>query len=479
MTRLIDRAPVSARAAAPLVIAAMIGCGLGGPSRQNGDDDDDGGGGASTSSSSSSDGSGAGSASASSTAATSSASGGPSTCAVPAVPSSGRPVELLPAGELAGYVERLPCIADGELVAILESPDTMLYTHASIIPGYQDSYGNGIDFPVGMRPNTIDPIVIELAVPGGHGQLFESIGAFHFPFGNPIQVAPGDALVVDFWHVPRDAAGELLPVVWWWYEPSGWTHRIKWSFPVGTVFGELMYVVDGNGQLLPFEIRTRRREIDRWVVDAHRPFPEASDLAAALSALGHDATAEAVLSPETLQPAGLSASHYSESFPATQGAQDMLPALPADVVTSLLLEQPFTSAKGKAWKQHGELTAYAPTSDAALSIVPRGYNAGLVPVTDESCTNCHKDAGRPFKDYYFNVTAYGELWGEDENFTWHPFEASAFVNASGDVVSFNDDNRVMRSDFIAGGVLAEYDPGQHPASIYAEIDRPWRNYVHQ
>ena len=406
------------------------------------------------------------------------------TCTVPQVDAGNplRPVEIMPSGELSRYADALPCIEDQDLVALLESDDTMFYDAGSIVPGYQDSYGNGFDFPVGMRPNTIDAGFIDLAVPGGHAQLFIHNGVFHFPFGNPIDVAPGDAVVIDFWHAPRGEGGELLPVAWWWYEPSGWTHRIKWSFPIGTVFGELMYVVGAGGQLFPFEIRTRTREIDRWVVDAFRPFPEAEMFAAALEASGSsgvDALIAHLRDTSTLQAASLSASHFVESFPTMNGAEDVLPAAGNDsVIETLLTTTGFVSAKGRAWKSSGAMTAYAATTDASFSIVPRGYNAGVVEVSDEACGRCHQDAGRPFKDYYFNVLAYGELWGEDENFTWHPFENAAFVNGNGEVVSFSDDNRRMRQDFISGGVLEQYDPGKHPASIYNEIDRPWRNYVH-
>lgn len=452
----------------------VMGCGVDGP---GGDDNNP--------FSPTGSGSGAGSSSSGSGGTTGSGGGGhdPGSCVTPAVDAqAARPVDLLPTPELEAIAERMPCIADPALVALLESPDTVFYDHASIIPGYQDSYGNGIDFPVGMRPNTINPGLINLAVPGGHGQLFEEIGLFHFPFGNPIQVDPGDTVVIDFWHVPRSEGGDLLPVVWWWYEPSGWTHRIKWSFPAGTVFGELMFIANAQGELFPFEIRTRTRQIDRWVSNAHRPFPSASSFAAALAAsdaAGADALIAHLLDDTTLEPASLGASHYGDAFPTISGAIDPLPALADDtVIETLLLEHGFVSAKDQIWKQSGDLHSYAPTTDADFSIVPRNYNAGLIAVSDESCSRCHQDAGRPFKDYYFNVLAYGELWGEDEAFTWHPFETSEFVNGSGDVVSFNDDNRQMRSDFVSAGVLEPYDPAKHPASIYDEIDRPWRNYVH-
>jgi hypothetical protein len=464
------------------LLAGLVawGCGVSGP----GQNDDSG---------VSSAGNGAGANGSGGGTSSSGSAGGPSTgaggtypgggCAVPRIdPFAPRPVEIMPGSKLATIVERVPCIESTGLVALLESEDTMFYDGTSIVPGYQDSYGNGIDFPVGMRPNTIQSNLIDLAVPGGHAQLFETRGLFHFPFGNPTDVQPADVVVVNFWHAPRGEGGELLPVAWWWYEPSGWTQRIRWMFPVGTVFGELMFIVGPGDELFPFEIRTRTRAIDAWIVDAHRPFVEAEELATALEAAGSVAQSliDHLRDDSTLQPASLGASHFSDAFPTLNGAEDVLPPIEDDsLVSTLLLETGFASAKGKAWKQNGNLTAYAPTTDASFSIVPRNYNGGLVAVTDEACTACHQDAGRPFKDYYSNVLAYGELWGEDENFTWHPFETSAFVDGTGDVVSFSVDNRQMRQDFIAGGVIEEYDPSLHPSSHYQEIDRPWRNYVHQ
>ena len=70
---------------------------------------------------------------------------------------------------------------------------------------------------------------------------------------------------------------------------------------------------------------------------------------------------------------------------------NLLPTL--TVIENLLLSHDFVSAKDKHWKSNGSLTAYAATTQADFSIVPRNYNAGLVAVTDESCTTCHDPHG--------------------------------------------------------------------------------------
>src|SRR5437868_208168 len=58
------------------------------------------------------------------------------------VPTSGRPVELMPADKLAALAADLPCVNGGPLRDVLESADTMWYSHDDIVPGYQDSFGD-------------------------------------------------------------------------------------------------------------------------------------------------------------------------------------------------------------------------------------------------------------------------------------------------------------------------------------------------
>lgn len=400
-----------------------------------------------------------------------------------------RPVDIMPPPRLGMIAPRMPHVADPWLKGILESPDTMWYDKLSIIPGYQDSFGDNVELPIGMRPNSIDRQMIDLAVPGGHNQLFVEQGLFHFPFGRGIGgAARTDNFVVDFWHVPR-AGGEILPVVWWQRDPNRYTHRVEWMFPAGTVLGEVLFQIDAAGEWFPFEIRVRVREPGRWRSDVYRPFPTGEDLAAALEAAAAAnpawqtadvaALAAHARNPATLVAGSLAATHYAGSFPRVNGAEDRLPAL-ADpsILETLLLEVPYRSVKDTPWKTAGALVAHAATTQASFHIVPRGYDAGFLEVSDEACARCHQDAGRPFRDYYPNVIAYGELWGEDESFTWHPFETERFVDANGDVRNFNYDNRRIRPDFTAGRVIEAYDPAQHPASTWSKLPGEWKDYAY-
>jgi hypothetical protein len=401
-----------------------------------------------------------------------------------AIPTTGRPIDLMPADKLAAIAARVPCIATGSTRDIIESPRTLWYDKHSLTPGYQDSFGDNVVAPIGFRPNTIDPGLINLAVPGGHQQIFSELGIFHFPFGHPIGPA-NNVKVVDFWRLP-DSGDAYQPVVHWQRDPNSYTHRIEWMFPKGTVFGELIFIDEG-GSLHPFEIRTRTRTLAGWDVDVLRPFPTATSFADAIEARRGDRPSPALdalvqqLRGGELSPFHVAATHFPGAFPARDGAIEALPELTgadADFVHELLRTTAFRSARGTYWKQSAGLSAWAASAAGAGSIVPAGYNAAAVEVSEQSCDTCHRDAGRPFETWYDNILAYGELWGNDETFTWHPFTLSKFVDAQGAVVNFNYDNREIRPDFRAAGLITPYVPAHHPADIYKRIVREWTDFAY-
>jgi hypothetical protein len=414
--------------------------------------------------------------------------GGPAVdpCATPSnVPSSGRPVDVMPPARLAELAARMPCIADGWLRDTIESADTVWYDKLSLTPGYQDSFGDNVVTPIGMRPNTIDPELINLAVPGGHAQIFQAMGVFHFPFGTPIGPVE-DVVVVDFWQAPRNG-NTFWPVVWWQRDPNDYTHRVEWMFPAGTHFGEMLFMRGPDGALDPFEIRTRTRTTTQWEVDIYRPFPRAADLKAAIEARraerpewASNAELDALVAhldaTDTLEAEQVRATHFASSFPTRNGWRDVLPQVTGDaraLIRELLRTTPFASARGIAWKESGAQKAWASTGGV---ISPEGFNAGTFEVSEQSCDGCHQDAGRPFETWYPNIIAYGELWGNDEIFTWHPFTIEAFVDENGEVVDFNYDNRELRPDFTSAGLLAPYDEGDHPDSVYERIVREWTDW---
>jgi hypothetical protein len=410
-------------------------------------------------------------------------------CATPvSLALSGRPLDLMPTAQLADVAARIPCIAPGAVRSAIESPQTLWYDKRSLTPGYQDSFGDNVVAPIGMRPNTIDHGLIDTAVVGGHAQIFVEPGTFHFPFGQPIGVTT-NVEVVDFWHVPENG-GAVLPVVHWRRDPNQYTHRVEWMFPAGTVFGEVLFMTE-SGVRYPFEIRTRTRTVDGWSNDVYRPFPRAIDLADAIEARRvqrpewqGSATLDALvaqLRDGALAPYHVAATHFPGAFPARDAGIDVLPALSgsdADLVHELLMTTAFRSTRDLAWKDTGGMVAFAAAAAGTGSIVPKGFNAAAVRADDTSCSSCHRDAGRPFMTWYDNILAYGELWGNDEIFTWHPFRLDRFVDATGAVVNFNYDNREIRPDFIAAGLVAPYSAATHPATVYKRIVREWTDFAY-
>src|SRR5690606_4824360 len=140
----------------------------------------------------------------------------------------------------------------------------------------------------------------------------------------------------------------------------------------------------GNPHL--FEIRTRRRYLAGWDVNAYRPYLNAGELADAIRARRPDWRQNPTLSrmvehledTGTLKPARMAANYYAPAFAAIEGALDELPAFgDAALVKELLATATFRSAEGTVWKSGGDLETYAASTKTGFSIVPRNYQGGL------------------------------------------------------------------------------------------------------
>lgn len=390
--------------------------------------------------------------------------------ATPALASS---IDIMPPAKAAQYKALLPSVWDEELHTILHNSETMWYDAESIVPSYQDSQGD----PEGNRPNTIDPVLIDLAVPGGWASLFSETGKFNFPFRSGGADLSSNLVKINFWSVPKINGGQL-PVVYWKLNFSRW----RWIFPLATVIGEVLLERFPDGDLRVFEIRTRKREITGWHNTVLRPFLTANILADAIKSARPQweqspslkALVAHLLNENTLTARTLKSEHFGISFQTQSGYLDILPDFgDPQLVKDLLKETPFQSVGSILWKSNGTQVTFAASTLSSYSIVPKQYDAGMLQVDDVSCRRCHKDGGRQIGDYYDDLIAYGELWGEDEIFSWHPFETKMFVNAQGEVQNFNDDNRRLRPDFASAGLVVTYNPSLHPSSLYKEIPRDW------
>lgn len=375
------------------------------------------------------------------------------------------PVDIMDPTRVRELKALLPTVDDAALTAVLQSNQTMWYDAESLKHVYQDS----VTPVLGVRANAIGRT---LAV---DGQLvFDTKERFHFPFGITAGLDQSPNIyIANFWALPaRD--GKLLPVAY--YEDR--TTRWRWMFPVGTYFGEVMFLKDAAGQLHAFEIRTRKRYTDGWAVNAYRPFTTAAGLAAAVidkrptweAAPNLRALIGALRNPQTLTPKTLTSEYFSATFDRVDGALDYLPDFgDDDLVKELLHTTPFASAEGKIWKQSNGKETYAASTKARFSIVPRDYEGGLFPVNEVSCNRCHQDTGRQIGEFSFYSLLYGEIWGEDRIFTWHLFDES------GNFGGAFDRNRILNRQFVAAGLIERYRGGaDHPATLYKELPRRFK-----
>lgn len=377
--------------------------------------------------------------------------------------------QLLTPTTLARYKAALPKVADPDIQAILTDEGTLWYDHQVMIPSYQDSVGDGSYTPIGARANNAGKPII---VPEGQKFFTDDGQTFSFPFGHTAGADESDNMqVAEFVHLPRDGA-TFWPIVYWTvddpYARFGLgLHQWTWMYPVGAVVGEMIYVRDAAGRLFPAELRTRTRYAEGWTVNVYRPFPTARELAGAIKAKRANWASSAALSKmiahlensATLTPATRSSPGFNDVVELS-GYLDEIPDFGDDaLVKELLTTTTFMPALGAVWKADGNRLTFAASSRAGLSIVPRNYFAGLIEVSDESCNRCHAEAGRSLATFEDATLLYGDLWGNDRIFSFHPWDQSRYS-------VFNYENRSVRPELRSGAVVERYDMSRHPAAVY-------------
>jgi hypothetical protein len=372
-------------------------------------------------------------------------------------------LDFMRPSEQAEFKDLLPEISDASLNAVMRSPDTMWYDEDTMAFAYQDS----VESVTGVRANCVGRQTGE-DNPNNPG-IFKLTKYFgpDFRFREPFRKAAGTNLVdnskvINFWAPPRDASGKVIPVRYWRDSARG---RWRWAFPVDTIFGEVLLQADPQGNFHVFEIRTRKRYLQGWGVNMFRPFRTASDMSLAIRSLRPNWLVDPNLvevvrhldNPDTLRPHSMKSVPFAKIFPEIKGALDEIPVIADPTLVVALLHRRFVSVEGAVWKESGDLLTYAPASAGDFSIVPRGYEMGLIPVNDESCSRCHVETGRRLGQLDRDIVLYGEVWGEDQIFTWHLFEPNSRIFATFDEV---DGSRVVNPRMVNAGLVV---PGQPPA----------------
>ena len=380
-------------------------------------------------------------------------------------------LQLIDPRDLSAYLKNLPNIENPQLNETLHSKNTIWYDENSMVFSYQDSFGNPTG-PEGLRANRVAFDVGSTASEPSIRALTEffELQTFKYPFS--ITAGRADlenSQAIYFWQPPRDAQGKPIPVAWW-KNGSHW----HWVFPVGTVFGELMLIRDASAtsEWYVHEVRTRVRMLDHWNTDIFRPFTRAVDLAHAVKKFRRNwqetdlkNLVEHLENDDTLTPGKLDSKAYEKAVPSITGYYDSIPETKDyALIRTLLRKIMFRSALNSEWKRSGDKVTYAPTTSASFHIVPKRFIAGLIENNEQSCLRCHNQTGRPLGQLDFRDSLYGEIWGEDEIFTWHPFKPYV------EIYSVSDRSRVANPRFIQAGLLIEKKPSPND-NVYRELPR--------
>lgn len=383
-------------------------------------------------------------------------------------------LQLIDNRDLVAYLRNMPQLADPYINSVFQSGDTIWYDEDSMVFTYQDSFG-APSGPEGLRANRVAyDVGINADSPDIRAltEYFE-LQSFKYPFSITAgRVDRGNAEAIYFWSPPRDAQGRPVPVAWW-KNGSHW----HWVFPVGTVFGEVLLVRDGDStsEWYVHEVRSRFREIDRWRTDIFRPFPRATDLAEAIKLRRpnwQNSDLKRLVSHlennATLTAGKLDSKSYERIVPSIYGYYDNLPETNDHaLIRELLTGTVFQSSINVEWKRDGNKVSYAPGTQANFHIVPRNYIAGLFENNEASCSRCHDQTGRPLGQLDGRTVLYGEIWGEDQIFTWHPFKVYD------EIYSVSDGSRIANPRMVAAGLLVQRRPSQNDP-VYRELPRNWR-----
>lgn len=376
---------------------------------------------------------------------------------------------ILAASTLASYKAALPKVGWSRLAKVLASPSTLFFDKAVMPPAYQDTVGDGSSLPFGARRNDGGRSLI---VPEGKKLFADDGSTWAFPFGHTAGTdASTNTFVVNFLSLPADGSS-FSPVVYRVETGTAQgfpTTRWNWSFPVGAMMGEVIMVRDGT-TLLTTEIRTRVRYESGWATNVFRPFPTAKLLATAVKehrsawqAAPNLAALVGALENTTTLTAKTEGSPDFANLVTLTGVTDApLPNVGDDaLVRELLTQTTFVGAYGTTWKGNGTQKAFGPTGPATgLSVVPNGFDTGLLEVRETTCTKCHDHGGYFIGDLVDQAVLYGDIWGVDRIFSFYPFEPSR-IDASG------SENRAVRASFTSSGLVAPYDASQHPATKYS------------
>lgn len=371
-----------------------------------------------------------------------------------------RPFRLMSPSRDAKYRQHLPKLDDEWAQGILDDPALILYTDREMPPAYQD-WSSGL--PGIHSPNY--NVSANGSEPFGNANI-------EFPWGAPGGThRTNNVSKFRFLWLPRDENGKQLPIVWYRkFLPGSSQEGYAWTFPVGTVVGEVLQMRSPKGQYFTFELRMRVREYGEWSVDVFRPFPSSDVLANRIKELRPQWSEDGELTklvqhlekPRQLVRRSLTdTSHSRVTFHETMGVDSLPPVGDDQLVAELLVKTQFKSSLGSTWFTGTNNThTVAPTTDARFHVVPAKYDAGFIEVDRVSCMRCHDTVNDHVNEFDFSRDWYGRVRGSDGIFSIHPFDPSS--------ISYNGISGPARlnDQLVAAGLLARFDRSKHSGKVY-------------
>jgi len=374
-----------------------------------------------------------------------------------------KPFQLMSEKKAAKLRGRLPKVEDAKIQAILNDPTLLLYTEAEMPPAYQ--------FLDGDLPGVHN---VNYNISADGGERFGN-GNREFPWSTPAGMhRTRNTGSFRFVWLPSDEQGRKRPIVWYRRRQSNnGVMGYAWTFPVGTIVGEVLSLRAPDGRHHTFEMRVRRRQGSDWAVDVFRPFPTSEDLQRRIQELRPEWQQDPELVSfcnHLTQPRELKQLTLADRQPGVRTFSqkmgvDTLPELADEgLVAELLSTTTFRSAHGATWRWGSDgARAIAPTTSATFHIVPARFDAGFIDVNSVSCMRCHETVNQDVDRFDARRDWYGRIRGSDGIFTFHPFSPSSISsNGFGSHIS-------MRSEMIKAGLLAKFNSKKHPGEVYTRI----------
>jgi hypothetical protein len=385
--------------------------------------------------------------------------------------------QLVTPAKEAVYRAALPPVADPALEAVLADPRLLFYDEAVMPRAYQFSGGSF----VAVRDNV------------------GTDGNFRFPWRKPagMQRVRGVATFKALYLPPKHAGtDERWPVVCMPGRLDVARDRqnsLVWLNPVGAIYLEVGLMQGPDKKQYVFVLRLREREIDDWNPEAVVPFKTAAQVAEGIKMLreGWEADPQLVALVNTLEaPRVLRGVVFPDPNAPTDtdrppfrvsAGQYFMPRMEYELTRDLLVNAVFEPAAGvpffvgEAPPNGTRARADAPSCSpgTGFNIVPENYDGTFMGNDRVRCMGCHNTVGA--QQVRFDNSWNAHVAGSDGIISFSPIRperiGGAPVIVRGPDGRDRVDTNALHPSLLAAGIIAVYNPTEHPNTVYAGIEK--------